>query len=81
MREVRVSAVASGQVEQAQARKIITLPEAFLYVLLFELRKLGRRHLSPVGRKLAVHFAPHIDEEFVGSARRQRRREFFFHDA
>src|SRR5271169_3619412 len=59
----------SGQVEQAQARKIITLPEAFLYVLLFELRELGRRHPSSIGRKLAIHFAANV--EFLVDVRRE----------
>ena len=59
---------ASGQVEQAQARKIISLPEAFLHVLRSSCESCAACHLSPVGRELAVHFAAHIDQEIFGRA-------------
>jgi len=52
--------VASGQIEQAQARKIIPLPEPLLHVLPFELRKLRRGHLSPVRRQLMIHFTARL---------------------
>src|SRR5580704_17782630 len=61
---------ASGKVVQAQPRQPVFLKHPLLQILFFNQGDLFRFHLSPVGRKLAVHLAPNLEQQLFASLAR-----------